>query len=99
LKRGTGRRNEPYRYWLDGMEEVWQSDPLRLPPLEFEPEDFLGKRRKLADVLADRKSEAEAKAKRASRKRRPPHPVVPEPPADAARPTPAPDAGETGGAP
>ena len=27
LVEGTGRRNHPFRYWLDGMEEVWKSDP------------------------------------------------------------------------
>jgi hypothetical protein len=31
---GSGRRNEPYRYWLTGQEEKWKRDPLHLPDLE-----------------------------------------------------------------
>jgi hypothetical protein len=55
---GTGRRNEPFKYWLDGMEDVWKSDPTRrfldslapLPELEaLVPE----KRKTLAEVRAE----------------------------------------------
>ena len=33
---GTGRRKSPFKYWLDGMEEVWKSEPgaLDLAPLD-----------------------------------------------------------------
>jgi hypothetical protein len=53
LKQGTGRKNEPYRYWLDGMEEVWRSDPFYLeplPPMELSA----GPRKTLTEVLAER---------------------------------------------
>lgn len=59
LMEGTGRRNHPFKYWLDGMEEVWKSDPTRvfldsLAPLpELEP--LVPERRKtLAEVKAER---------------------------------------------
>jgi len=56
---GTGRRNHPFRYWLDGMEEVWTDTPTRrfldslapLPDLEsLAPE----RRKTLAEVKAER---------------------------------------------
>jgi hypothetical protein len=56
---GTGRRNHPFKYWIDGMEEVWQSDPTRvfldsLAPLP-ELEHLMPERRKtLAEVKAER---------------------------------------------
>lgn len=28
LRDGTGRKNDPYRYWLPSQEEAWQQDPL-----------------------------------------------------------------------
>jgi hypothetical protein len=28
LRDGTGRRNEPFRYWLPGAEEQWANDPM-----------------------------------------------------------------------
>jgi hypothetical protein len=34
LRQGAGRSNDPYRYWLLGMEEEWRRDPLALPALE-----------------------------------------------------------------
>jgi hypothetical protein len=58
LMEGTGRRNHPFQYWLDGMEQVWASDPTRqfldslapLPELEaLVPE----KRKTLAEVRAE----------------------------------------------
>jgi AAA domain len=94
FKQGTGRKNEPYRYWLDGMEEVWQSDPFYLEPLQPIGDELGVRRKTLADVMADRKSEAEAKVKRAARRRRAPDPTAP---ADAAPSTPAPDAVSVGG--
>jgi hypothetical protein len=54
LRTGTGRRDSPFQYWLDGMEEVWRSDPFYLeplPPMEVGP----GPRKTLAEVLAKRK--------------------------------------------
>ena len=35
LREGTGRRNEPFQYWLPGQEEYWKvdMDHLDLPPL------------------------------------------------------------------
>jgi hypothetical protein len=59
LVEGTGRRKDPFRYWLDGMEEVWASSPRQrfldslaplpeLPPLPF------GERKTLAEVRAER---------------------------------------------
>jgi hypothetical protein len=59
LVEGTGRRNKPFKYWLDGMEEVWKTDPRQrfldslallpeLPPLPF------GERKTLAEVKAER---------------------------------------------
>ena len=59
LMEGTGRRNHTFQYWLDGMEEVWKSDPTRqfldsLAPLpELEP--LVREQRKtLAEVRAER---------------------------------------------
>jgi AAA domain len=34
LRQGTGRKRDPFRYWLPGMEEKWANDPNRL---ELEP--------------------------------------------------------------
>jgi hypothetical protein len=34
LKRGTGQKNQPNRYWLPGKEEEWQNDPLYTPTYE-----------------------------------------------------------------
>jgi hypothetical protein len=37
LREGTGRKNHPFRYWLEGMEKKWQASPFylpELPPLE-----------------------------------------------------------------
>jgi hypothetical protein len=34
---GTGRKNDPFRYWLPGQEDLWALNPFRLPdsnPLE-----------------------------------------------------------------
>jgi hypothetical protein len=59
LVEGTGRRNKPFKYWLDGMEEVWKSDPLQrfvdsLAPLpKLSPLPF-GERKTLAEVKAER---------------------------------------------
>ena len=56
---GTGRRKEPFKYWLDGMEEVWKSEPLQrfvdsLAPLpKLSPLPF-GERKTLAEVKAER---------------------------------------------
>jgi len=53
LQGGTGHKDDPFRYWLDGMEEVWKSDPFYLEPLPpIEP--FGGPRKTLAEVLAKR---------------------------------------------
>ena len=27
-QQGTGRRSDPFRYWLHGQEEKWKQDPL-----------------------------------------------------------------------
>jgi AAA domain len=54
LHEATGRRADPFRYWLDGMDEVWASDPWarpELPPLD--PTRF-GPQKTLAEVLAER---------------------------------------------
>jgi hypothetical protein len=51
---GTGRKNSPFVYWLDGMEDVWASDPMRLPdPIEL-GNPFGIERKTLAEVLAER---------------------------------------------
>jgi hypothetical protein len=53
MQSGSGRHADPFRYWLDGMEEVWKSDPFYLEPLPpLEP--FGGPRKTLAEVLAER---------------------------------------------
>ena len=31
---GTGRRHNPFRYWLPGQEKEWQKDPLYFEDLE-----------------------------------------------------------------
>ncbi len=28
LEQGTGRKNDPFRYWLPGQEELWRQDPM-----------------------------------------------------------------------
>ena len=33
LRDGAGRRNDPFRYWLPGMEEKWREDPFSLEAL------------------------------------------------------------------
>jgi len=33
LRDGAGRRNDPFRYWLPGMEEKWRADPFSLEAL------------------------------------------------------------------
>lgn len=40
LKRGTGHKNDPHRYWLPGQEEIWQKDPLYTPTFEEIMESF-----------------------------------------------------------
>jgi hypothetical protein len=70
LREGTGRRNDPFKHWLDGMEDVWKSDPFKLPPLDFEPDDLFGKRKTLAEVLAERAAGAAGKGKPGSSTRR-----------------------------
>jgi hypothetical protein len=37
LQQGTGRRSDPYRYWLQSQEEKWRIDPFHfeLPSLDF----------------------------------------------------------------
>jgi hypothetical protein len=52
IQGGTGRRVDPFRFWLDGMEEVWKSDPFYLEPLP--PMELFGPRKTLAEVLAER---------------------------------------------
>jgi len=53
MQSGTGRTVDPFRFWLDGMEEVWKSDPFYLEPLPpLEP--IGGPRKTLAEVLAER---------------------------------------------
>jgi hypothetical protein len=37
LQCGTGRRSDPYKYWLPASEERWKNDPLRLDFPEPEP--------------------------------------------------------------
>jgi hypothetical protein len=59
LVEGTGRRNHPFKYWLDGMEEVWKTDPRQrfldsLPPLPPLPPLPFGERKTLAEVKAER---------------------------------------------
>ncbi len=36
LREGTGRKNQPFQYWLPGQEELWKCDiyHLELPPLD-----------------------------------------------------------------
>ena len=49
LQDGAGRKSDPYRYWLPGMEEKWRANPSyldELPSLELlrggdDPEDLL----------------------------------------------------------
>jgi len=61
LQGGTGRGVDPFRYWLDGMEEVWKSDPFYLEPLP--PIEYRGMRRKtLEEVLAERKEVSNGEA-------------------------------------
>ncbi|HEX3150412.1 MAG TPA: AAA family ATPase [Gemmataceae bacterium] len=55
LHEGTGRRNQPFQYWLDGMEEVWKSDPFYMEDIDFSSSfDTFRKRRTLMEVLAER---------------------------------------------
>jgi AAA domain len=52
---GAGRCKDPFVYWLDGMEEVWDSNPYKLDPLPSRyafDDEF--KRKTLAEVLAER---------------------------------------------
>jgi AAA domain len=59
VQQGTGRKDDPFRYWLDGMEEVWRADPFYLEPLS-PPEEEWGRRRlTLDEVLATRKGESD----------------------------------------
>jgi len=68
LRAGTGRRNDPFQYWLDGMEEVWKSDPFHLEPLPLEIPG--GPRMTLGEVLAHRAAGAGAKGKPGASTRR-----------------------------
>ena len=55
LHEGTGRRAAPFRYWLDGMEEVWASGKVELEPLpELDPLPGVSPRKTLAEVRAER---------------------------------------------
>jgi hypothetical protein len=80
LMEGTGRRNHPFLYWLDGMEEVWKSDPYYLAPLE----PLLDMRQTRAEVLADRVRHARREELRSQRPAGPNEPA-PDGIADAAR--------------
>ena len=78
LRSGTGRKSDPFRYWLDGMEEVWKSDPFYCeppPPLE----EMYGLRgpKKLAEVLAERQAAKDGlpKSRRPRRAGRTPGPA------------------------
>lgn len=51
---GSGRKANPFRYWLDGMEEVWRSDPLYLPPLPPLDPTLYSPQKTRAQVLAER---------------------------------------------
>jgi hypothetical protein len=33
LREGTGRKNDPYRYWLPGQEDKWRQSPFYLPEM------------------------------------------------------------------
>jgi hypothetical protein len=37
LQNGTGRRNDPYKYWLPASEERWKNDPFRIDFPELDP--------------------------------------------------------------
>jgi len=70
---GDGRKTTPFLYWLDGMEDVWASDPF--PKVELPPMDeVLGVRRKtLQEVLAEREAEqGKKKGKRSKGKSKEP---------------------------
>jgi hypothetical protein len=54
LQEGEGRKHLPFRYWLDGMEEVWAGDEVKLEPLVLEPLPFEEPRKTLAEVRAER---------------------------------------------
>src|SRR5262245_11530412 len=54
LQEGTGHKDDPFRYWLDGMEQVWRSNPFYIEPVQFEDLGFRP-RKPLAEVLAERK--------------------------------------------
>jgi hypothetical protein len=61
LQEGTGRKNDPFKYWLDGMEEVWKSGELELDPLpDLDPLPFVSKKKTLAEVRAERAGRGEA---------------------------------------
>jgi len=54
IQGGTGHKEDPFRYWLDGMEEVWKTDPYYLRPLPpIERPDGM-QRKTLTEVLAER---------------------------------------------
>jgi AAA domain len=63
LKEGTGRNKSPFRYWLDGMEEVWRSSPFYLEPLP-PLDEVLGVAPRLtrAEALAERSPRGEPAA-------------------------------------
>ncbi|HEX3147940.1 MAG TPA: AAA family ATPase [Gemmataceae bacterium] len=65
LMSGNGRRNHPFVYWLDGMEDVWRSDPFHLP---VELPDLYGPRKTLAEAKAERAEQEERQAQRAARR-------------------------------
>jgi hypothetical protein len=66
LQAGTGRKDDPFRFWLDGMEEVWRSDPCYMEPLPPLEDDFGVRRKTLAEVLAGRKGVTDGSDQQAS---------------------------------
>jgi hypothetical protein len=56
---GTGRKNDPFRYWLPGQEEKWKDDPIA--------GYYLAREQVLADLdKADQASRARAQKKEAA---------------------------------
>jgi hypothetical protein len=53
-REGTGRKNDPYRYWLPGQEELWALDPFRLAELPELEDGMTVARRELAKRRAKR---------------------------------------------
>jgi AAA domain len=68
LQAGTGHKNDPFVYWLDGMEDVWKSNPFYLEPMRpVEEELGIRPQKTLAEVLAERKAVGDGTVERNTR--------------------------------